>query len=112
MCSSDLTQQGDDGEHGVAVHGGQRISEQPPDLTVEDGSAVKAQPLVEHPVVGKDAHKVDNCGTQGDVEHQIGNALILVAVAEALKISAKIIQLIQLLIKHFSYFNSLPGKCL
>ena len=89
-----VAEQGDGNEQQIAVSGavGQRIGKQPPDLPMEDGLPVEAQQIIQGVVAGKLAHKVDNGAAHADVEHQVGDALVPVFVAEKIKLSADIFQ--------------------
>src|SRR5699024_7964519 len=87
-----VEKQGDGQQKRIAVRGNENVREQPPDLPMENARTIKAQGGVEQ-ITGVDHHKdVHNRRTQGDKEHQIGDALVPVAVAEALKVSAQIFQ--------------------
>ena len=72
-------------EIGRAGEGCEHITEQPPDLTLEDQIPVKAQNVLEHKVLGKHAHQIYHCIAQNDIQHQIGDALVSVAEAKNIK---------------------------
>ena len=73
-----------------AVDQGERYK--PPDLTAENGFPVEAEQGIEGIVSGHLSDDIDNGGTGGNIEHQVGNALISVCIAEALKAAAKVFQ--------------------
>lgn len=73
-------------------------------MTAEDGFPVEAQQGIEGVVSGHLANKVDDGGTGDDVEHQIGDALVPVCVAEALKPGAQIFHMGSLRINWFGLF--------
>ena len=60
---------------------GKRIRDQPPDLTLEDFCTVKIKQIVQQIIAGHFTHDVDQGGTQGNIQHQIGNAFGTVFVA-------------------------------
>ena len=70
--------------------GDENVADKPPDLAVENGRAVEAEEGVEQ-VAGVDDHKeIHHRRADGHIEHEVGNPLVLVAVAEALKVSAQV----------------------
>ena len=76
---------------------GEHISEQPPNLSLQNFGLVKAQKLVKNDTAIYHTHH-DNKGiAQSDIKHQIGNAFVPVAEAKALKSTLQIIQSDQLL---------------
>ena len=80
--------QGNGKQQNVAVGGQQDVSQQPPDLSVENGSPIKAHEFIK-PSAGIDSDKqVHNGCAQSDIEHEIGDALAVMAVAEPLEISS------------------------
>ena len=92
-----ITEENQCEKQNVAMEKSQRISEQPPNLSLQNSGAVKNQKIVENGILGELSHQIDQCTTQTDVQHQIGNAFIPMLKAEAIKISAKIFQEAQLL---------------
>ena len=71
----------------TCVHG-QRVGDQPPDLPPENQGAVEAEQIVEVVVLGNQAQQVHHRVAGADIKHQISDALVLVAKAEAFKGSA------------------------
>ena len=85
-----VTVQGNQHQQGIADGIGQGIGDEPPDLPLQDQIGVKVEP-VEQRIAGiHHPHKVDDGGADGDIEHQIGDALVPVSVAEPVKIPAQI----------------------
>ena len=80
-----VAEEEDDHHQGTAHRVGQRIGDQPPDLSLEDQRPVKNEILVEDRTFRKLGHEIDQCGADADVEHQIGDALVPVLEAEPLK---------------------------
>lgn len=83
-----VAQQGDGGEQNVPGAVGQRVSDQPPDLTLKNGLPIEAERTVQKHAAGHLAEQVDHGGADDDVKHQIGDALIPVFEAEKLKFFA------------------------
>lgn len=92
-----VTEQGDCHQQQIVNPIRQRIGKEPPDLSPEDQSPVKIEKVVQQIIAPHFAHDVNQSGTQGNVQHQIGNAFISVFVAEKLKLPARIFQKSQLL---------------
>ena len=64
--------------------------DKPPDLTLKDQASVKIEPVGEH-IAGVDlTNKIDGKGAEGDIEHQVGDALVPVSEAEPVEIPAQI----------------------
>ena len=92
-----VAQKGNQHKENVAVHQGQRIGNEPPDLPPENIGPAEAQQIVENGVPCKHGDEVHHGIAQGDIEHQVGNALIAVGKAIPLKVTAQIFQWVQLL---------------
>ena len=92
-----IAQQRDGGQQDITGVVGQGIGNQPPDLTVENACPVEAEKAVQQGVAGHRAEQVYHSGADGDIQHQVGNALIPVFEAEKLELFAKIFHLAQLL---------------
>ena len=75
---------------GAAI--GQRIRDQPPDLTLQDQITVEAQKIIQHGAAGGHADEIHQCAAQGNIEHQIWNALVPMHKAEAFKFMSKTFQ--------------------
>ena len=71
---------------------GEYIGDQPPDLALQDRILIEAQQGIQSTATIDHAHDHDQCVAQDDIEHQIGNALIPVAEAEAFETLPKITQ--------------------
>ena len=76
---------------------GEHISEQPPNLTLQNLGLIKTQKFVKNNATVDHRHHDNKSVAKGDIEHQIGNALVPVAEAKAFKSSPQIIQSDQLL---------------
>ena len=102
--------QENDTQHGASAQlFRQQPGDQPPDLTLEDGSFIEAEEVIQEFASVGNAGEEDHRVAQTDIEHQIPDAPAAVAVAEPLKLAAKImIQLIQLPKMWISYI--LPVK--
>lgn len=87
---------GNDREENAACGEGQRIGDEPPNLTVEDGIPVKAQRIVQCVGVGGHVDHIYKDRTQNQIQHQVGNALGSVPIAEAFKSCAQVFQDAQL----------------
>ena len=95
-----VAEQRNEHQQGTADHVGQRIGEQPPDLTLQNGSAVKAKQIIQNRLSCHIAHDIDNGSAKDDVKHQVGNALVSVFVAVQIELPSKILQNRFLLWKH------------
>ena len=72
-------------------HVDQGIAEEPPDLAVEDGVAVEDQQTVEQRVVRlQDVEQVDQDVANGEKEHQIADALVLIVIEKAVDLASKL----------------------
>jgi len=69
----------------VAENGGKYAGEKTPNLSFQDQSAVKAESQKQNIVICKLAHQIDDGVADDYIEHQIGNADALIAVAEPLE---------------------------
>ena len=67
---------------------GKHIADQPPDLAAEDGSLIEAKQTEESAAAIKQAEDQHNGIADGNIEHEIGNALISVNITKSLEISA------------------------
>lgn len=67
---------------------GEYIGDQPPDLTLKNFAFVKAQQFIKNAAAVDHGHENDDGITQGNVQHQVGNALITVAQAKPIKTGA------------------------
>ena len=81
---------GDEEDVVIACAVGQRIGEEPPDLSPENQTPVKEQKTVQTVISGHLRDDIDDGSAHSDVEHQIGDAFIPVENAEAFKPAAKI----------------------
>ena len=77
--------------------------DQTPDLTVENTFPVETKQIIQGVVSSHLANKINNCGTCGNVKHQVRNTHVTVLKAEAFKTASKIFQDISLL-KGFCIF--------
>lgn len=110
-----IAEQGNSDQDQVAVSGsvGEGIGKQPPDLALQNAFPVKAQNAVQCIISGHLSNQIDNGGSHGDIEHQVGDAFITVCVAEPFKIGAKSFQIRSLLLLiSFSYSTSYEQKSL
>ena len=109
-----VAEQGNGNEKKIAVAGAvdQGEGEKTPDLAVENGFPVEAQQGIKGEVSGHLPHKIDNCGSGCNIEHQVGNALITVHKAESLKAAAKVFQDALTPKNGFVYFNRKAEKSL
>ena len=89
-----VAEQGNGNEQQITVAGAvdQGKSDKSPDLAVNNGLPVEAQQGIQTVVAGHLTHQINNSGTCSNVEHQVGNALVTVGVAESLKAAAKVFQ--------------------
>ena len=89
-----VDEQGDTNQQEISVSNavGQRISEQPPYLTAQNEAAIKGKNVVKTIIVVDLGQKVNNGGSDADIEHQIGNAFVPIGVAPAFKPGAQIFQ--------------------
>ena len=76
----------------IATGLGEHIGHQPPDLTLEDLFLIKAQCRIQDRATVHHAHDHDQGVAQGNIKHQIGNALIPVAEAKAFETLPKVAQ--------------------
>ena len=72
----------------IAVIKGQRIGEEPPDLTGHNCITVKNQQRVQNCILRYLGHQVHQRAAKTDVLHQIGDAFIPVLEAETVESSA------------------------
>ena len=87
-----IAQKRDEHKENVAVHQGQRIGNEPPDLPPENIGPAEAQQIVEDGVPCKHGDEIHHGVAQSDIEHQVGNALIAVGKAIPLEVTAQIFQ--------------------
>lgn len=85
-----VAQEHQGGPEDVAGEVQEYVAEQPPDLTLEDQTAVKIEPVGDHAAGIDGAQKIHRHSAQGDVKHQIGDALVAVSEAEPVEIPAQI----------------------
>ena len=76
----------------IAVIESQRIGEQSPDLTVENGRAVKDQQAVENVASGHGSEQIHQATAQRNVKHQVGDTFITILITETLEAFAQVIQ--------------------
>ena len=100
-----VAEQGNGNEQQIVVSGAVNQGEghKPPDLTVEDALPVEAKQGIQAVVSGHLADDINNGSACGNIQHQIGNALITVPVAHLLKPGTQIFQY-QSLLKWFCIF--------
>ena len=67
---------------------GDRVGNQTPDLTLQNGGSVKAKQVIQYVVTSHAAHEIDNRGTDHNVQHQVGDTFVFVPVTEQIKLSA------------------------
>ena len=91
-----ITEQRNGDQKKIAVAGSisEGIGEQTPDLSLENAGAVIAQKGIECVVTCHLAYQIDNGSTNGNIEHQVGDALVAICVAESLKARTKIFQVL------------------
>lgn len=89
-----IAQKADKHHQDAAAEHGQRIGNEPPDLSMEDRCPVEHQKVIEQIVSGNIAHQINNGVADADIKHQIGNALIAVLIAEQFKFSTEIFQFV------------------
>lgn len=76
----------DKDQKGVCAGGiGKDECKQPPDLSLQNFDLIKAQPLVNDSTASDQAGQIDHRRNDADIKHQIGDALVPMAEAEALK---------------------------
>ena len=75
---------------------GEYIAYQPPYLTLQNLGLIKAQQLIKNTAAIDHGHQHNNSVANGNVKHQVGNTLIPIGKAKAVKPSAQITQLSQL----------------
>ena len=77
-------QEGEQQVHAAgAGHLGEDVGKEPPDLSVQNGGAVKVQIVVKKIAGVDEREEVDDQIAHSHIEHQIGNALAAVAVKES-----------------------------
>lgn len=87
-----VEEQGNGEEQNIGVCGQKHIGNKPPDLTPQNGGAVKGEKTVQHTPWVDYGEYIHNSGADGNIEHKVGNTLVLMPVAEPLKVSSKILQ--------------------
>ena len=83
-----VADQRNDHKQNIAVPQSQGVGDQPPDLSAENQSAVEAKKTVERGITGHRADQIHNGIAERDIEHQVGDSLTAVHIAEPFKISA------------------------
>ena len=79
-------------EIGTAAAIGQGERNQPPDLTLQDQIAIKAKHVIQDGIAGDHADEIYQRAAQGNIQHQVGNALVSMHKAETLEFTAKVFQ--------------------
>ena len=97
---------GDQSHQKIAAGEAEDVGHQPPDLALEDQSSVKAEDIIQ-PCESQQGQGRHHTAADDDIQHQVGDALVAVAIAEALEISAQIFQWTQL---PKSIYNILTGN--
>ncbi len=89
-----VAEQGNGNQKQIGISGAvdQGEGNEPPDLTMQDGFLVEAQQRIQGIISGHLANEVYHSSTGGNIEHQVGDALVTVDVAEALKAAAQVFQ--------------------
>ena len=107
-----IAEQADQLKQNVLPVSGQGIGNQTPHLTLENQVPVKIQKIVQERITAQNSHHIDNSGADGNIEHQIGNALVSVLKTKPFKFSAKVTQRISTPKSAFPYSISKVGKSL
>ena len=92
-AQGEVAQQSNGGKQEVSAVVGQGVGKQPPHLAPKDQRPVKIENVVQHGIPGELGHQVHHGAADTDIQHQVGDALVPVAVAQPVKFLAKIFQL-------------------
>ena len=92
-AQGEVAQKANGGVEKVSSVIGQGIGKQPPHLTLQNQGAVKIEDIVQHGIAGDLGHQIHHGTAHADIQHQVGNALVPVAVAQPVKFLAQIFQL-------------------
>ena len=93
-----VAEEHDCGKEDVATVIDKGVGDQPPDLAGQNQIPVKVQKGGYCPAGVDHVHEIDDGSAHGDIEHQIADALVPVAVAEAVELGTKIFQKSHLLL--------------